>query len=107
MDWIFSTQNLHTFLRRKYFLPPSRGPRDGRGPDPELGAAEGGAGGGDDAAAVPSPVACALVSSAIMLLKSCILCSKLCRNRRGFAARFHRRRGLTALLQLGQAGLFL
>src|SRR6185369_1863061 len=35
MPSIFSTQNLHTFLRRKNFLPPSRGPPGpppGRGP---------------------------------------------------------------------------
>src|SRR6266496_2263969 len=35
MDSIFSTQNLQTFLRRKYLRPPSReppGPPPGRGP---------------------------------------------------------------------------
>src|SRR5581483_4590194 len=31
MESIFSTQNLQTFLRRKYFLPPSRAPAAVRG----------------------------------------------------------------------------
>src|SRR5574340_1294581 len=38
MESIFSTQNRHTFLRRKYLRPPSRGPPD-RPPGRPVGAA--------------------------------------------------------------------
>src|SRR5512146_208708 len=71
MESIFSTQNLHTFLRRKYLRPPSRGPpgpRPGRGPDDVGAAATGGAGAGVSAGA--SAVAWGLcVSSAMLLLQ--------------------------------------
>src|SRR4029077_9555414 len=59
---IFSTQNLQTFLRRKYLRPPSRGPP---GPPPGRGPREGGRWLCPSDAAGASG---ALVSSAMMLL---------------------------------------
>src|SRR5580704_17796809 len=63
---IFSTQNLQTFLRRKYLRPPSRGPP---GPPPGRGPREGGRWLCPSVAAGASAVAAgAFVSSAMMLL---------------------------------------
>src|SRR5580704_2712244 len=63
---IFSTQNLQTFLRRKYLRPPSRGPP---GPPPGRGPREGGRWLCPSVAVGASAVAAgAFVSSAMMLL---------------------------------------
>src|SRR6266851_2966570 len=75
MDSIFSTQNLQTFLRRKYLRPPSReppGPPPGRGPRGPRSLRSGRS--LRSAGRVSPPVlsataAGAFVSSAIMLLK--------------------------------------
>src|SRR5882724_3784059 len=74
MASIFSTQNLQTFLRRKYLRPPSRPPgppgRGGRrsprsGPE-ERSPPEG-------RSPTELPCAAALISSAMMLLKNSVL----------------------------------
>src|SRR5580704_2337240 len=82
MASIFSTQNLQTFLRRKYLRPPSRPPgppgrggrrsRSGRSPNDGRSPPEGRSppAGRSPPELVPA-VAVALVSSAMMLLKIC------------------------------------
>src|SRR6478609_3306869 len=67
---IFSTQNLQTFLRRKYLRPPSRGPP---GPPPGRGPREGGRWLCPSDARGPSAAATgAFDSSAMMLLHSLV-----------------------------------
>src|SRR5581483_11745907 len=74
MASIFSTQNLQTFLRRKYFRPPSRGPpgppgrgpRDGRSPRESAGRASVRV----SPAGASAAGAVVLVSSAINLLNN-------------------------------------
>src|ERR1700686_5550525 len=78
---IFSTQNLQTFLRRKYLRPPSRGPP---GPPPPGPGPRGGPLRSERSPPLRSgrlspPPACALgafVSSAILLLLSKFVVSK-------------------------------
>src|SRR5271166_1448716 len=76
MASIFSTQNLHTFLRRKNFRPPSRGPP---GPPPGSGPVRGprgppsrgplsGRDAGASAVAAPPAADVLLTSSAMLLL---------------------------------------
>src|SRR5271157_297818 len=78
MPSIFSTQNLHTFLRRKNFRPPSRAPPPGpelgrppaRGPrgPPSRGAPSGRAVGASVIAAAPASGAAVLMDSSAMVL---------------------------------------
>src|SRR5271166_2645002 len=83
MPSIFSTQNLHTFLRRKNFRPPSRGPpgppgrgpvRGPRGPPsrgppcPPSRPPPSGRGAGASAVAAPAAGADVLFTSSAMLL---------------------------------------
>src|SRR5216684_5650094 len=72
MASIFSTQNLQTFLRRKYLRPPSRPPgppgRGGRR-SPRSGPDERSPPEGRSPTELPCAAAVALISSAIMLLK--------------------------------------
>src|SRR5580704_1016484 len=88
MASIFSTQNLQTFLRRKYLRPPSRPPPGppGRGGRRSRSPYEGRSPEGRSPPAGRSPpelAAVALISSAMMLLKNQSLVLSLSRSSPG------------------------